>query len=55
MKDLVSVDLPKELAEELKQIDWNKVTERDLRFLKNFIPILKLKGYYKKINSEVKI
>lgn len=41
------ISLPKEITEELNKINWEKVTEKELNFLRTFIPILKTKGYFK--------
>ena len=46
--EMEKIELPKELASELKKINWEKVTATDIQFLKNFVPLLKLKGYFKK-------
>jgi len=41
------ISLPKEIADELNKINWEKVTDKELSFLRTFIPILKTKGYFK--------
>jgi hypothetical protein len=44
-----SIKLPVKLANELLNINWEKVTDKDIETLiKIGIPFLKLKGYYKK-------
>lgn len=45
---LKPVDLPEKLADELKNINWEKVTDKDIDVLiKIGVPYLKIKGYYK--------
>lgn len=45
---LIPVDLPEKLAEELKNIDWQKVSKFDIDALIMFgVPYLKRRGYYK--------
>lgn len=45
----LSVLLPERLANELKNIDWSKVSDKDIdKLIKFGVPFLKLKGYIKK-------
>lgn len=48
-----AIKLPIKLANELLNINWEKVSDKDIEALIRIgIPFLKLKGYYKK--NEVK-
>ncbi|MEW6006460.1 MAG: hypothetical protein AB1695_14245 [Stygiobacter sp.] len=44
----IKIELPEQLANELKNINWERVTELDIKLLIEFArPFLKLKGIYK--------